>query len=147
MRKFRFTHDVTEGSTSVEERFIIQLSKYVIVSVGGLLINHTILFVATEFLYIYYLISEILAIGIVTLYNFLLNKFWSFSDYRYGVDTVSNQFLKYALVGASGVIVNLTLLALLTEIFHLYYLISATFSYSTAIFTNFTLNKYWTFKK
>ena len=55
------------------------------------------------------------------------------------------RFLKYCLVGASGVLVNMGLLWLLTEFGGLYYLVSAAFSIETSIITNFALNDYFTF--
>ncbi len=55
------------------------------------------------------------------------------------------RFLKYCLVGASGVLVNMGLLWLLTEIGGLFYLVSAAISIETSIITNFTLNDFFTF--
>jgi dolichol-phosphate mannosyltransferase len=57
----------------------------------------------------------------------------------------TTRFLKYCLVGASGVVVNMGLLWLLTELGGLYYLVSAAFSIETSIITNFALNDYFTF--
>jgi len=56
-----------------------------------------------------------------------------------------SRFIKYCLVGASGVFVNMGLLWLLTEVGGLYYLFSAAFSIETSILTNFTLNDRFTF--
>jgi len=55
------------------------------------------------------------------------------------------RFIRYCLVGASGVIVNMGLLWLLTEIGGLYYMVSAAFSIETSIITNFALNDFFTF--
>jgi dolichol-phosphate mannosyltransferase len=55
-------------------------------------------------------------------------------------------FLKFCAVGFSGVIVNMGLLWLLTELAGLYYLVSAAFSIETSILSNFTLNELWTFR-
>jgi dolichol-phosphate mannosyltransferase len=55
------------------------------------------------------------------------------------------RFLKYCLVGASGVLVNMGLLWLLTEVGGLFYLASAAISIETSIITNFTLNDRFTF--
>jgi dolichol-phosphate mannosyltransferase len=56
------------------------------------------------------------------------------------------RFAKYCAVGLSGTTVNLGLLALFTEVFGVYYLISAAVSYETSILTNFTFNELWTFR-
>ncbi len=56
------------------------------------------------------------------------------------------RFLKFCVVGASGTIVNLGLLALFTEVFGLFYIFSAAISYETSILTNFAFNEIWTFR-
>ncbi len=56
------------------------------------------------------------------------------------------RFVKFCLVGFSGVLVNMGLLWLLTEFAGLFYLLSAAISIETSILTNFTLNDYFTFR-
>ena len=55
------------------------------------------------------------------------------------------RFIKFCLVGISGVGVNMGLLWLLTELGGLFYLLSAAISIETSIITNFLLNNYFTF--
>jgi len=55
------------------------------------------------------------------------------------------RFVKFCLVGASGVLVNMGLLWLLTELAGLFYLLSAAISIETSIITNFILNDRFTF--
>ena len=50
-----------------------------LVSVSALLVNLFFLYIFTEILGIYYIISQILAIGIALIINFLGNKIWTFS--------------------------------------------------------------------
>jgi putative flippase GtrA len=56
------------------------------------------------------------------------------------------RFLKFATVGASGVVVNQGLLWFFTEIVGLYYLFSAAIGIEISIITNFILNEKWTFR-
>ena len=56
------------------------------------------------------------------------------------------RFLKFCLVGLSGVLINIGLLWSLTEFAGLFYLFSAAISIETAIVSNFTLNNYFTFR-
>lgn len=56
------------------------------------------------------------------------------------------RFLKFATVGASGVVVNQGLLWFFTEIVGLYYLFSSAIGIETSIITNFILNEKWTFR-
>lgn len=55
------------------------------------------------------------------------------------------RFIKFCLVGISGVGVNMGLLWLLTEQAGLFYLASAAISIETSIISNFILNNYFTF--
>jgi len=50
-----------------------------LVSISALLVNLLFLYIFTEFFGVYYLISQVLAIGIALIINFLGNKIWTFS--------------------------------------------------------------------
>ena len=54
--------------------------------------------------------------------------------------------IKYVVVGLLGEIVDFSLLYILTTFAGIFYLFSATISYLSAIFFNFTLNRKYTFK-
>ncbi|MCP4632560.1 MAG: GtrA family protein [candidate division Zixibacteria bacterium] len=54
------------------------------------------------------------------------------------------RFLKFSVVGFTGVVVNMGLLYILTERFALYYMISSGIAIGTSIFSNFIINDLWT---
>lgn len=56
------------------------------------------------------------------------------------------QMIRYAIVGATGAVLDLTALYVLTEFANFYYLVSATLSFIFSALLNFYLNKFWTFK-
>ena len=56
-------------------------------------------------------------------------------------------FIKYSLVGFSGVIVNLGLYTFLTRIYDVSELIAPIISIETALISNFILNNFWTFER
>lgn len=58
---------------------------------------------------------------------------------------IFHEFIKFSFVGASGVLVNLTVLYFFTEFLKVYYIISALFAFLVALTSNFILNKIWTF--
>jgi len=58
----------------------------------------------------------------------------------------ANTFLKFCVVGLSGVLVNEGLLWVLTAVVGLPYQISAIFAIEVSILSNFTFNELWTFK-
>lgn len=55
------------------------------------------------------------------------------------------RFLRFALVGISGTIIDFSLLALFKEIFLLHTAVANTLSYSAGVVNNFILNRRWTF--
>jgi dolichol-phosphate mannosyltransferase len=57
------------------------------------------------------------------------------------------KIIKFGIVGASGVIVNMGVLFALTEFFQVYYLFSSLIAIELSIITNFLLNDFWTFRK
>lgn len=57
------------------------------------------------------------------------------------------ELFKFALVGASGMIVDFGTYALLTRVFGLYYMAATAGGTFLVIISNFLLNKNWTFKK
>ncbi|MFP4118709.1 MAG: glycosyltransferase [Candidatus Woesearchaeota archaeon] len=59
----------------------------------------------------------------------------------------NKKFLKFAVVGTSGAIVNFGLLIALTEIAGMYYVFSSAIAVETSIVTNFLLNNFWTWRK
>lgn len=55
------------------------------------------------------------------------------------------QFLRYCVVGATGTLLDLGVLALLVEFAHFDILYAATIAFLVAVTNNFLLNKFWTF--
>ncbi len=60
--------------------------------------------------------------------------------------TKYDTFLKFCAVGLTGVLVNTGILYFLTEFAHVFYLLSAVIAIQVSIFSNYTLNRYWTWK-
>ncbi|PIS42880.1 MAG: GtrA family protein [Candidatus Kerfeldbacteria bacterium CG08_land_8_20_14_0_20_40_16] len=60
------------------KRIYIQYPKFILVSVIGLLINETVLYILVTHLVIYDLLAKICAVGIAMFWNFSANKFWTF---------------------------------------------------------------------
>jgi len=57
-----------------------------------------------------------------------------------------NQFIRFALVGGSGVFVNLAIYTGGIYLLHLHYLLAASLSFILAMTSNFILNLRWTFR-
>lgn len=58
---------------------------------------------------------------------------------------VPSEFVRFGLVGGTGVVINILVLALFKELFHVHYLIAAVPAFIVAASSNFYLNKVITF--
>ena len=160
-----------------------QFIRYTIVSIASLGINAIVFFtiylslIALNELLVFSLtvsilrlLAQFIAILIVTIFNFTLNRYWSFEITTR--EQTGRQFLKYATVGAIGTFVNLGTFAFLCDLLQLPFLASLPFSawddpqrefdffflvykgtevvcsstaYLVAMVSNFILNRWWTF--
>jgi len=75
LNKYWTFTDKSKGS-----RFIGQYAQYLAVSVGGLLLNLGIMFVLIEQLDLWYNWAKVFATGLVIMWNFSLNKYWTFRN-------------------------------------------------------------------
>jgi putative flippase GtrA len=57
-----------------------------------------------------------------------------------------SQLARFALVGASGYVINLVVFSALVGARQTHYLPAAAFAFCIAVSNNFLLNRYWTFK-
>jgi len=62
----------------IQDRIIKEYNIFFLVSLSALSVNLLFLYIFTEFLGIYYIISQIIAIGISLMINFIGNKIWTF---------------------------------------------------------------------
>jgi dolichol-phosphate mannosyltransferase len=93
------------------------------------------------------LISSIIAIEISIIANFNLNDIWTWRDViRYARSGYFMRMFKYHVsAGLAAFLGNFILLAALTEIFGLYYIISNLIGIGAGVLVNFLLNNYWTY--
>lgn len=57
-----------------------------------------------------------------------------------------HRFLKYCVVGSTGVVVNMTTLYFFTSVIGLHYMVSNFIGISAAVLSNFILNDQWTWR-
>jgi len=62
------------------------------------------------------------------------------------VEGLELRLIKFAIVGTSGVVVNLGLLYILVEWFGLYYMLAAVISIGSSVLSNYILNDKWTWR-
>ncbi len=137
--------------------------RFVIVSLGGVGLNYILYYFFTRmftfpfemvegmifpligrFTFFHYtLVAEFWAIVIVLFYNYVLNKYWTFTEHV--EEAFIPQFTKYVIVGGSGVVVNLATLAIL-QIAGFHDLVALSVALFLSIVNNYVWNYLWTFR-
>ncbi|MFX0069763.1 MAG: GtrA family protein [Candidatus Hermodarchaeota archaeon] len=124
--------------------FLKQLIQFAIVGAIGTLVNLSILYLLTEFLNVYYIVSEIIAFFVSVLNNYILNKVWTFKEKIQQV--LFKKYIKYTLICLLSLIVNLSVLYLLVENFNFWYVFAEIVAIFISFIINFIGNKFWTFR-
>ncbi len=92
------------------------------------------------------ILQQFVAIIIVTIYNYFLNKLWTFKEQESRTDfNTTVQFIKFAIVGASGTVVNLGLVYIFATLLSTPDLLASAIGFIVSVITNYILNEIWTF--
>ncbi len=75
-----------------------QFTKFLFVSTGGLLLTLCFMYFFTSILSIHYIISKLLTSAIVVVWNFLLNKYWTFKIKTHKFKEKKSFDLKYSVI-------------------------------------------------
>ena len=124
------------------ERFL----KFCLVGFFGVFVNMGLLWILTEFIGLFYLISAVFSIQTAIFFNFTLNEIWTFKDRRLKA-SVLKRALRFNLISFGGLIVNFVILYALTAYLGIFYLISNLFGIAGAVLWNFKANTIWTWRK
>lgn len=122
----------------------IQLFRYTFVGGVAFIVDFTSLFIFTEFLGIYYLISAAIAflLGLTT--NYILSIVWVFSKRTFRSKRF--EFGIFALIGIIGLGFNELFIWSFTEHIHFHYLLSKIISTVFVYLWNFFARKYTLFR-
>ena len=124
--------------------FAKQAIKYYSVGGSGVLVNLGILYALTDFMGLWYIASQVIAISISISSNFLFNRFWTFNgsiqDQRNSV-----MYVKFIIVSLIGMGIQLGITFALVENIALYYMYAAGIGIVVAGAINYVVNRRWTF--
>lgn len=122
-----------------------QFIKFSFVGSTSAAVHFTILLVVTEWLGIWYLISNGIGFMVSAIYNFTANKLWTFRNRERGA-AIFRQALKFLTVLLTGLTINTAIIFGITEWFGLDYRVSWVFAALLVAGWNFCLNRFWTFR-
>ena len=134
-----------EKRTSV--KFVSKAARFFSVGALGLGVNYIMSILFSSSLDMWYLHATILGIIFSITSNFILNKYWTFEDRDFAVKRTITQYGKFVGFSSIGALVQLGMVYYLVDELTMSYPIALVSAVATAAFSNFILNKKWTFKE
>lgn len=122
----------------------VQMFRTLITGVAAFLLDMLVLWVLTEYMGLYYLVSAAVSALAGGLFSFAMNSFWVFHK-RERKNTLL-RFLVFTLIGALGLGVNLFVMWLCTDIAGIYYMLSKICAQVVSFLFNFFLRKFFVFE-
>jgi dolichol-phosphate mannosyltransferase len=121
--------------------------KFCLVGALGFLVNTGLLWILTDGVGLYYVLSSAISIEVSILFNFSLNDSWTFRNRKGLGNNILVRAIKYNLVCIVGAVLNLGILTLMTEGFGVYYLISNMVGMVVAVLWNYGGSTKWAWHK
>lgn len=121
------------------ENTLLQLIRYFFVGGIAAVINIGFLYIFTDILHIYYLISNVFSFTLGLIVNYLLSKKFVFQEETQ--ISKSKEFIIYAIIGVIGLGLDTLFLSIMTNTFKLYYMISKIISTMLVFIWNFVARK------
>ena len=144
---YKYGRTVRKEEKRISVRFLSKAARFFTVGAIGLGVNYlaSMLFSAT--LDMWYIHSTILGILFSISSNFILNKYWTFEDRDFTPKKTIIQYGKFAGFSSIGALIQLGMVYYLVDEFSVSYPIALVLAVGIAAFSNFVLNKKWTFKE
>lgn len=121
---------------------IWQLVRYGISGVVGIGVNVSVLYMATELLSVWYLLSAVVAFCVSYAVTFSLQKYWTFKDYSGALVTQGIAYLVIALISLS---LDALMLYVAVDVYGFWYLGSQIVIMSMLALFSFLANRSITF--
>ncbi len=114
---------------------LIQLFRYLFVGGFAFVVDFGLLFLLTDGLSLYYILSATISFIAGLVVNYLLSTRWIFRQSK--LKNKAAEFIVFALIGVVGLLFNNVLLYLFTEFAHFHYLISKLLTTALVMLWNF----------
>ena len=122
--------------------------KFCLVGLSGVAVNLGLLWILTEQVSLFYLLSACVSIEASIISNCVLNDLFTFRDQRRkGFRKFLGRLIRFNAVSVVGVGINLGTLWLLTSAAGLYYIISNLVGITLATLWNYLVNRRWTWNR
>lgn len=147
-RLYRFGRQERSQEKRTSVRFLSKAARFYTVGASGLGVNYLMsLLFAGGFSDMWYLHANVIGIITSMTTNFILNKSWTFEDRDFAAKKTLSQYGKFVVFSSVGALIQLGMVFSLVEASQIAYPIALILAVLTAAFSNFILNKKWTFKE
>lgn len=129
----------------MKKKWYILFFRLQVAAIAATIVDFATLIILTEVFHVWYVYSTTIGALIGAIINFNLCKYWAF----YGsTNKFNHQIFRYAITSFGSLIFNSLFVFILTDRMHLNYTVSKIITAAIiAIFYNYTLQKYFVFKK
>ncbi len=132
---------------SWEKREIYRILKFALVGLSGVFVNLGILWMLTDIVGFYYLLSAVFSIEASIISNFVMNDVWTFRDRKKkGFGEWLKRMAKFNVVSLPSFPMQMVVMGVLKEFFGVYYLLAAFFGILIVFIWNFVANTLWTWR-
>lgn len=145
---YRYGRAVEENEPRSSIRFLSKAARFYTVGASGFVVNYLISLLLSDGISEFWYIHAT-TIGIIASMtsNFLLNKIWTFEDKDFRLRKTLSQYGKFLGFSSIGAIIQLGMVYYLVDGYQISYPIALGLGVLTGAFSNYILNKKWTFKE
>lgn len=122
-----------------------KIFRYIFSGSTAAVVNISVLYILTDILKFWYVISSIIAFGVSIFVSFFMQKHFTFEDSSY--NKTSQQFAYYVLISTINLLLNTILIYLLVDFIGIYYLYSQIISSGFIAVESFFVYNFVIFKK
>ena len=144
---YKYGRSVKKEENRTSVKFISKAARFFTVGASGLGVNYLASVLFSLSADMWYLHATVMGIMFSITSNFILNKYWTFEDRDFSVKKTVMQYGKFAGFSSIGALVQLGMVYYLVDESGISYPISLILAVGVAAFSNFILNKKWTFKE
>ena len=144
---YRYGRAIKKNEERASVRFLSKAARFFTVGASGLGINYLASMLFTLSSDMWYLHATMMGIVFSITSNFILNKYWTFEDRNFSTKRTLIQYGKFTGFSSIGALVQLGMVYYLVDELGVLYPVSLILAVGTAAFSNFVLNKKWTFRE
>jgi dolichol-phosphate mannosyltransferase len=144
---YKYGREVRKEEKRTSVRFLSKAARFFTVGASGLGVNYLASMLFSMSADMWYIHATIMGIMFSITSNFILNKYWTFEDRDFDTKRTLAQYGKFAGFSSIGALVQLGMIYYLIDEIGVTYPVALMLAVGVAAFSNFVLNKKWTFKE